>query len=233
MRTHGFAPGACGWLCNGQCHRTWKTQLECTEIRWTTWIENPRRRWRRVAHNATSVNAQRIVGNNIGGLHPSVGVHVCTKFSWLNYFDGWIVAASKRQRRSSIAVWTNLCERSFGRRANSFIFTVTTEAFHFLFEIYQIDSAQWWSEMFVTLVCGITIIFFYFFNYWWDRLILLTFKHIHHLIPFQQFFPFKFQNSLRNHLHIQLRIHCHFNVLLNFVFVWNFRWFSFSKFHEK
>lgn len=219
MWAHGLTPGACGWLCNGQCHRTWEAQFERTEIRWTTWIENPRRRWRRVAHNATSVNAQRIVGNNIGGLHPSIGVHVCTKFSWLNYFDGFIVAAAKRQPRFSIALFSmeKFQEIFLGRRTNCLIL-------HW--------RRQWWSKLFVCF-----LLWFVRLQWWFFQLLFALLMRSLKFCHFQAYSFFKV-------IFIQINSFiCIFNYgfivihlqLSNFVFrfVWNFRCFFFTKFHEK
>lgn len=106
MRWHWITPCAGRLLANGQ-HRTWEAQFESSQFGWVAWVKETAWRWRWVAYSATTVNAQWIVCNNIGGLNPKIGVNGWIKFSWLNYFDGFgCVAAYSHGQRQLIPIST-------------------------------------------------------------------------------------------------------------------------------
>lgn len=111
VRGHWVTPGAGRLMADGQRHRTWKVELQRAQIVRVAWIEEAGRRWRWVADDATTVNAQWIVCNNIGGLNPNVGVNGWTEFPWLDYFGGYLV-------RCRVSI--NGGQRQLGRLANFF-----------------------------------------------------------------------------------------------------------------
>lgn len=168
MWWHWITPCAGCLLANGQ-HRTWEAQFESPQLGWIAWVKKPVWRWRWVAYSATTVDAQWIVCNNIGGLNPKIGVNGWIKFSWLNYFDGFgCVAAYQHGQRQLIPISTEyyLLNRNVQKIFPEFLSRIQIDGFFFRFICFGVRCKLFhsWFSLFFSLFVVIRNQFWSFAN---------------------------------------------------------------------